>query len=222
MNQRGFIFSRGSAEHGFTFSRGSAEHGFTLVELLVALSIFAMVSAAGVMLLRASIDTQTAVAKRLGEGGGVNRLRSILASELASAQPRPVRDQSGNPLPAFVGESGSIAFVHAADSGGTEGALGRSRYALEGGTLVRQASVAVDGASPGDPAPLVREVTAARWRFRSLDGAWSEAWTPDDPARLPRAVELTLERRGGVPLVLRFLVAPDGLALAGQVAEVTP
>lgn len=195
------------------------QRGFTLVELLVALAIFAMVSAAGVVLLRSSIDTQTAVSKRLSEGGGVNRLRAILASELASAQPRPVRDQSGNPLPAFVGESGGIGFVHASDSGGIEGALGRSQYRLEGGALVRQASGAVDGANPGEPAPLVRDVTAARWRYRSLDGGWSDAWQPDDPARLPRAVELTLERRGGAPLVLRFLVGPDGLPPPGQDAE---
>lgn len=192
------------------------QRGFTLVELLVALTIFALISAAGVALLRSSIDTQTAVSKRLSEGGGINRLRAILATELASAQPRPVRDESGNALPAFVGEGGAIAFVHAADSGTAEGTLARSRYALEGGALVRQAVDRIDGASPGDPAPLVREVTAARWRFRGLDGSWSDAWQPDDVARLPHAVELTLERRGAAPLVLRFLVGPDGLSPPGQ------
>ena len=169
-------------------------------------------------MLRSSIDTQTAVSKRLGEGGGINRLRSILATELASAQPRPVRDNSGSELPAFVGEGGAIAFVHAADSGTAEGTLSRSRYALEGGALVRQASDRIDGAAPGDPAPLVREVTGARWRFRGLDGGWSEVWQPDVVARLPRAVELTIERRGIAPLVLRFLVGPDGLPPPGQQA----
>lgn len=195
------------------------DSGFTLVELLVALTIFALISAAGVTLLRASIDTQTAVSKRLGEGGGVNRLRSILATELASAQPRPVRDSGGNALPAFIGGAGAIAFVHAADSGTAEGTLSRSRYALEGGALVRQASDRIDGATPGDAAPLVRDVTAARWRYRDQDSGWSDAWAPNDPARLPRAVELTLEQRGGSPLVLRFLVAPDGLPLPGQEAR---
>jgi general secretion pathway protein J len=198
------------------------QRGFTLVELLVALTIFALISAAGVTLLRASIDTQTAVSKRLSEGGGVNRLRAILATELASAQPRAVRDESGNPLPAFVAESGGIAFVHAADSGTVDGTLSRSRYALESGALVRQATDRIDGASPGDAAPLVRDVTAMRWRYRSFDGGWSDNWQADDPARLPRAVELTLERRRSAPLVLRFLVGPDGLPPPGQQASDNP
>ncbi len=207
---------RRSAEHGFTSPRRSAEHGFTLVELLVALTIFALLSAAGVTLLRSSIDTQTAVARRLGEDGGVNRLRAILAAELASAQPRPTRDAAGNPQPAFIGTNDAIAFVHAADSGATGGSLGRSRYALERGALTRSASTAIDGGADGDAAALARDVTAARWRFRGVDGAWSDGWQPDTPARLPRAVELTLERRGTAPLTLRFLVGPDGLPPPGS------
>ncbi|WP_353206247.1 prepilin-type N-terminal cleavage/methylation domain-containing protein, partial [Sphingorhabdus sp.] len=45
----------------------STEAGFTLIELLVALAIFALISVAGVMLLRSGTDTQIAVKKRLEE-----------------------------------------------------------------------------------------------------------------------------------------------------------
>ncbi len=44
--------------------------GFTLVEMLVALSIFAAIAAMGVTLLRSSIDTQDAVQGRLKTMGG--------------------------------------------------------------------------------------------------------------------------------------------------------
>ena len=44
-----------------------SEAGFTLIELLVALAIFALISVAGVMLLRSGSDTQIAVKKRLEE-----------------------------------------------------------------------------------------------------------------------------------------------------------
>jgi general secretion pathway protein J len=188
--------------------------GFTLVEMLVALAIFALVSAAGVMLLGQSVRTQEAVQRRLGEGSGVARLTALLTAELASAQPRPRRDGGGNPAPAFAMDGRGISFVHA----DAEGA-GLSRYALAGDVLVREAAAHVDGVAPTGPAALVRGVAAARWRVRDAAGAWSESWSPDRPDRLPRAVELVLQPRGGAPLVLRFLVAPDGIA---PVAEAAP
>lgn len=45
----GFIFSARSAEHGFTVSKRSAEHGFTLVELMVVITLVALLAAAVVV-----------------------------------------------------------------------------------------------------------------------------------------------------------------------------
>ena len=45
LGARGFTSRRRPAEHGFTPSWRSAEHGFTLVELLVVLTIIALLSA---------------------------------------------------------------------------------------------------------------------------------------------------------------------------------
>ena len=209
--ENGFTSSRRSAENGFTSSRRSAENGFTLVEMLVALAIFALISAAGVMLLRSSVDTQIAVSERLGEGSSILRTRALLSADLASAQPRAVRDASGAPQTAFVTDGGGIAFTHAAsDDAGIE-RLERTRYVLENGTLVRRSTQAVDGGSEGVAAVLVREVTGARWRVRNSDGGWSEGWSADNPDRLPRAVELTLDRNSAQPLTMVFLVGPDGL-----------
>src|SRR3546814_12910032 len=44
-------------------------NGFTLVEMMIALSIFAAIAAMGVGLLRSSVDTQDAVQARLQEIG---------------------------------------------------------------------------------------------------------------------------------------------------------
>lgn len=44
--QGGFTFMRRSADHGFTSTRRSAEHGFTLVELMVTITVIALMSAA--------------------------------------------------------------------------------------------------------------------------------------------------------------------------------
>eukprot|EP01041_Mallomonas_annulata_P041665 gene41665-65789_t len=71
-------------------------------QLLVALAIFALISVAGVTLLRSGTDTQIAVKKRLGEMALSHRLANALEADLAQAIARPVRDQSGQPVPAFT------------------------------------------------------------------------------------------------------------------------
>ena len=80
----------------------STDAGFTLIELLVALAIFALISVAGVMLLRSGTDTQIAVKKRLEEMALSHRLANSLEGDLAQAIARPVRDQSGQAVPAFT------------------------------------------------------------------------------------------------------------------------
>ena len=77
------------------------ERGFTLVEMLVALSIFAVIAAMGVSLLRSSVDTQDAVQTRLEQGHGAEpRLQelglqvageSLLPAELEVLGPRRAR-----------------------------------------------------------------------------------------------------------------------------------
>ena len=193
-------------------------NGFTLIELLVALALFALLSLAGVALLRSSIDTQIGVGAALDAAGGVERLHAILASELGGAQPRGWRDSGGQPQPAFVGTANAIAFVTAADNSPAATRLHRSEFALDAGALTIARSDRLDGVALSDGAPLVRNVASARFRFRSADGDWADIWTPPDAAALPRAVELTLERRGNAPVTMRFLVAPDGLRAAGPPA----
>ena len=84
-----------------------SEAGFTLVELLVALAIFALISVAGVTLLRSGSDTQLAVKDRLEDLSRSNRLANAIEGDLAQAVARPVRDQAGEPVPAFIQEDAS-------------------------------------------------------------------------------------------------------------------
>src|SRR3546814_12905350 len=90
--------------------------------MLVALSIFAAIAAMGVGLLRSSVDTQDAVQERLKAMGGINRLRAVMANDLAQAVQRPTRGPAGEAVPAFIGSSNGLAFV----PGGAGAFCGRS------------------------------------------------------------------------------------------------
>lgn len=195
-----------------------AAAGFTLIEVLIALSIFAMLSTAGVMLLRSTITTQASVSRQLRGSGEIIRVRALVAGALLSAQPRANRDEGGAPRAALLGTADMMAVVHSSDGGirSTETSVERSTYRVADGRLIRDGTSRIDGASADTPATLMRGITAATWRYRGSDGNWSDSWSPDRPDRLPRAVELTINRVGGSPVSMAFLVAPDGLPAPGS------
>ena len=187
------------------------ERGFTLVEMLVALSIFAVIAAMGVSLLRSSVDTQNAVQARLQGMSGINRVRAVMANDLAQAVQRSTRGQAGEPVPAFVGSSNGFAFVHAG-AGSLDGSprpnVERVGYALTGGEWRRATQPMLDGTALSDGDRLIGDVTAAAVRYRDAQGNWSESWNSDPGDRLPRAVEVRLTRTGRAPLTMLFLTGP--------------
>lgn len=187
----------------------SAEAGFTLVELMVSLVIFAMLSAAGVALLSSSVRAQGAATEALGEVATLRRLDAILFADLAQAVPRPYRDAAGATRPAFTGGAGASGMGAVAlgmvrtgwsnPDGKPRASLQRVEYRLAADRLERFAWPHVDGAEPLRPAVLLTGVRSLRLRYR-VAGEWRDRWDAADPAALPQAVEIVAdtERLGSV------------------------
>jgi len=194
-----------------------SEAGFTLIELLVALAIFALISVAGVMLLRSGSDTQIAMKKRLEEMALSHRLANSLEGDLAQVIARPVRDQSGQPIPAFTQGEASIpgalfGFVRAGWSNfdaAPRAGIQRVAYVLEGGALKRLSWPMLDGTAPSDAAVLLEDVTSATVEFRDDAGIWRDDWTATDADALPRAIALTINLARKPEQRMLFLVGPQ-------------
>ena len=168
--------------------------GFTLVEMLIALSIFGMLTAAGVTLLSVTARTQQTSDRLLGQLGEMRRVGALLNADLAQAAPRIYRNGEGRPQRAFAGGAGDapmlLVFVRAGWDGGDGPTLQRVGYRLRDARLERLGYAHVDGASAAIAVPLLDGVTALRLRYRDAEGDWRERWDASDPTRLPTAVEL--------------------------------
>lgn len=194
--------------NGFNSRWGSAEHGFTLVEMLIALLIFGMIAAAGVGLLRFSVDAQAATKTRLDAMASERRVEALIASDMAQAVPRITRNEAGDPVQAFDGGRGGFTLVRAGLDpldDPTRSSLQKVAYSFEGGRLTRRTWPMLDGAQPNPPVALVDGVAAVTLRYRSKYD-WRDVWDPIRPDLMPRAIEMIVRPARGPEMRYLFLV----------------
>ncbi|HUQ13692.1 MAG TPA: type II secretion system minor pseudopilin GspJ [Novosphingobium sp.] len=189
-------------------------NGFTLVEMLIALALFAMIAGGALALLRFSVDAEAASRTRTESLAATRRFLSVLGADLAQAVPRPVRDTGGAEHSAFEAPSGApdgviLALTRSGWSnfdGAPRPSLQRVEYRWQGGKLSRAGHPFLDGALADPPAPLADSPAPPSLRFRTADGVWRDRWEPQRIAELPVAIELTLAQPRGEPLRVVALV----------------
>lgn len=180
------------------------EAGFTLVEMLVALSLFALVAGIGTLMAFTAARSHVATGARLASAQALLRARAILTADLAQAAPRVTHADTGATLPAFMLTRTGFVLVRRGVAGVLP-SVRRVAWGWDGARLVRQSWATLDGGAPEPPVTLLTGVTGVRVRVATTAG-WSDAWRPQRPQDLPRALELTLGRDGGA-VTLRLLVA---------------
>ena len=189
------------------------QSGFTLVEMLIALTIFGMITAGSVALLSFSVTSQEMTQRQLDTVASIRRSGALLTADLAQATPRPWRDGDGNQQPAFYGSPGQEARVIVLVRAGWDNpdqlpraSLQRVEYRLQGDRLLRIGYANVDGGGAAAVTTLIREVQQLNVRFRDREGLWRSGWQAADPLDLPAAVELTVSSPRFGPVQQSFLV----------------
>lgn len=187
--------------------------GFSLIEMLVALALFALIGAAGAAVLVAGADNREVMGAANARLARLQRLEAVLRADLGQAADRTVREADGRARPhAFVGGAGDgvlFDFVRRGrinPAGEARASLERLEYRLADGRLERRAYPHPDGSRPGEPLVLHDGVRQARVRFlsRGQDGA---GWVGAAGRPLPDAVRLELDLDDFGPVTLTVLVA---------------
>lgn len=196
------------------------QRGFTLLELLVALALFGVLSLLTYTSLRGMIDARQQVA---GQSQSLAELQIALArlgQDLQQARDRSIRDQYGQRRPALLYSAlpaAGLEFTRAGRRayGNRPGApLQRVRYRLEDRELLRETWPVLDRGPGSQPfgQPILSGVEEFELRFLDQQGQWRNHWPPQplnqragqragqgaepgagDEELLPRAVEVWLE-----------------------------
>lgn len=191
---------------------------FTLVELLVALAIFAILAGFAYRGLNAMLETREALAEESRKWRDISVFVGRIERDLSAVLDRTALGASGTqlaPVSSSIEATDGREGLALTRSGAPlhENALAapqRIAYRLNGGSIQRLAWNSVDAAPRAEPAavPVLSGVQALAFRFLDPRGEWRSTWgLPGSPERVPAAVEVTLQLAGGEKLV-RLLDMP--------------
>lgn len=197
--------------------------GFTLLELLIAIAIFALLGLGTYRMLDTVLRSDAATRAQEQDLRELVRALAAFERDLLQVQPRPIRDTFGDPRPALLGEqldSAAVEFTRTGwrnPLGSVRARLQRVRWQLSGERWQRRYWTVIDQAQDSQPQIQQALDGVIRFELRYLDeeGAWLDTWPPSDGEqserfeKLPVAAELILEHRryGELRRVLRL---PDG------------
>jgi general secretion pathway protein J len=178
--------------------------GFTLLELVVVMAIFTVLSVMAYGGLGSILTARTQVAQSLERTAALQKGYLRLRDDFQQLRARPARDNYGATQPALHADRGVVEFTRGGwrnPLGLPRSALERVAYRLEDGRLLRMSWRVLDRATGSEPVEVavLDQVEDAQWRFLDQKLEWQAQW-PSAAATVagaadpepPRAVELTL------------------------------
>lgn len=195
--------------------------GFTLIEVLVALAVFGVMSLLAYAALGSTLSNADYLTERMERLQSIQRTVRFMSTDLMQAAPRPVRSDLGEGyVPAVYSSLGSDFALELTHAGwGNPAGLPRSTfqrvaYRIDEDQLLRYHWSVLDRTYTNEPivTVLLEDVESLYLRFYDAAGNASEVWPPERQQdgggmRLrPRAVEiiLTLPDQGEITRLLEI------------------
>ena len=195
--------------------------GFTLIEVIVALAVFGVMSMLAYSALGSTLSNADYLSNRMDRLQSIQRAVRYLSTDLLQAAPRPIRSELGEGFDPALQTSLSSEFLLQLTHGGwgnpaglPRGTMQRVAYRLEELELVRYHWTVLDRTYANEPIAtvLLDDVESLYFRYFTANGEVSAVWPPQGQSGAgslrsrPRAVEivLTLTDQGEIRRLLEI------------------
>jgi general secretion pathway protein J len=195
--------------------------GFTLLEVLVAMALFALMAAMAYGTLNQTLLSADILSDRMNRLQALQRTVRMLSDDLQQLAPRPVRDELGDNYGPSLSTAFQSGFALELTRGGwnnpmvlPRSTMQRAAYRIEDDALLRYHWNVLDRTLSNEPivVTLLEGVESLRFRFFQTNVDYIEQWPPENLSgptngRLrPLAVEfvLTLENEDEITRLIEI------------------
>jgi general secretion pathway protein J len=195
------------------FQSTTRQSGITLLELLIVIAVFAIMSAAAYSGLQSSLKAEENFSAAMKDLEAVQMSLTLFQRDIMQLSPRTIRDAYGDDEAAIVLYNGRELFF---TRGGNFSSLKldhteltRVAYSLQDEQFIRSYWRHLDSTQGDQPlrASLLSKITHLQIRVLDQNNAWHLNWPMSNNTKI-RAVEITLELEGWGE-IRRLLPVPD-------------
>ncbi len=204
------------------------QRGFTLLEVLVAIAIFALMYVMAQQFFSQTLQIRDHLADKASQLGQQQRALLFLTQDFEQIIARPVRDKFGDQEPALKGNKETVEFTHLGWANPfslqQRSHMQRVRYAFYNNQLIRRYWPVLDpnmGTKPVDTV-LLDHVKSVEFRYLLHDSTtgkwtWLTRWPSLEASQqpiivqpLPASVEMTIQLEDGTKLhrYFRLVINP--------------
>ena len=186
--------------------------GLTLLELLIAIAIFSLLSVGSYRILKGVTETHRVAGRLWSDNNEMQRALLLLQKDLLQVALRPIRNEFGDQEPALKADGRQLTFTRHGWRNFTQSSrsnLQRVSYLFDSGRLLRRYWTALDRApdSPYREQVVLDSLNHFSVRFRDSRLRWHQSWPPRGVPQsirmgyLPQAFEVTFDHPRFGPVV---------------------
>ena len=193
--------------------------GFTLLEILIALFIFTIVSVIMASGLHSVLNSQAATEKKANSFAEIQIALLLISRDMEQAINRPITNAKNIQESALIGAPRSVTFTHAGlhnpDGELQQSTLQRAGYFVEKHEFIRETWEVLDQSAKKEGAKRILLNSVEDLYFEYLDekGAFQKNWPPADKqnAGLPRAIRMHLTLKNWGKISQTYVLAGEEL-----------